>query len=146
MGKRIPKRPTKRSANVAVLNKDIEEFCKTNVEFVCDVQSCKGVECKGIVSGPREKMCFHGNSGTNEESIDIRTVQTWLHECLTCLESSYQLTRNRASEFLGFMVSDLDRLYKEEELHAVPIAYGLNDGVCSWRMSQERALCTSVFM
>ena len=42
-----------------------------------------------------------------------------------CLESGYQLTRSRASEFLGFMLSDLDRFFKEAELHAVPIAYAL---------------------
>ncbi|MEW8542406.1 MAG: YqaJ viral recombinase family protein, partial [Candidatus Thiodiazotropha sp.] len=124
-GKENPKRPTKRSSHVAKLLTDIEEFKKTNVTFLCEVQSSKGLECREMISDLHGKLCFHINPGTSEETLNIRTVQTWLYECLTCLESSYQLTRNRASEFLGFMISDLDRLYKEEELHAVPIAYGL---------------------
>jgi hypothetical protein len=53
----------------------------------------------------------------------LRTIQTWLHECEIKLESTYNLTRTRASAFLGFMISDVDRNYREEELHSIPIAY-----------------------
>ena len=41
------------------------------------------------------------------------------------MREAYRLSNTRATEVLVFMVSDLDRLYKPEILHSVPVAYGL---------------------
>ena len=70
-------------------------------------------------------FCKHVPDLKPHEKNHLRTIQTWLHECEIKLESTYNITRTRASEFLGFMISDVDRNYREEELYSIPIAYAM---------------------
>jgi hypothetical protein len=116
------KRPTRRSHNIAAIQTKIDKFVRENVSFLCEVQSVTGIECD---IKPIGIFCFHPPRQPYKDSISIQFTQTLLHECEQRIGSAYNLTRTRASEFLGFMISDLDRQYREEEMHAVPIAYGL---------------------
>lgn len=92
------------------------------MSFLCEVPSCTAVECS---IGSTGSICFHPPRKTKAENISISLVQTLLHESKRRVESAYNLVRFRASEFMGFMISDVDRQYREEEMYAVPIAYGL---------------------
>ena len=116
------KRPTRRSHNIAAIQTKIDKFVRENVSFLCEVQSVTGIECD---IKPIGIFCFHPPRQPYKDSISIQFTQALLHECEQRIGSAYNLTRTRASEFLGFMISDLDRQYREEEMHAVPIAYGL---------------------
>ena len=107
------KRPTRRSHNIAAKQTKICKFLRENVSFLCEVQCVTGI------------FCFHQPRQPYRNSVSIQFTQTLLHESEQRIGSAYNLTRTRASEFLGFMISDLDRQYREEEMHAVPIAYGL---------------------
>jgi hypothetical protein len=117
-------RPIRRPVNVPSLQKKIAQFIKSNVSLLCEIASCKAINCQEL-SLMSAVFCKHVPDLKPPEQNHLRTIQTWLHECEIKLESTYNLTRTRASEFLGFMISDVDRNYREEELHSIPIAYAM---------------------
>lgn len=82
-------------------------------------------------------MCRHKSNEIPNSTISIQSVQTLLHDSEKKIESAYNLTRTRASEFLGFMISDVDRNYREEEFHSVPIAFGLKGYSLSNKVMRE---------
>ena len=94
------------------------------MSLLCEIASCKAINCQEL-SLMSAVFCKHVPDLKPPEQNHLRTIQTWLHGCEIKLESTYNLTRTRASEFLGFMISDVDRNYREEELHSIPIAYAM---------------------
>jgi hypothetical protein len=85
----------------------------------------QGIECRSSDTSAYVFCRHESQIIIANETISIQSVQALLHDTEKKLESAYNLTRTRASEFLAFMLSDVDRNYKEEEFHSVPIAYGL---------------------
>jgi hypothetical protein len=94
-----------------------------------EVLSVKAVECipdQAHVDVAEVYCTKHIDSDCNlTEPTSTNKVQEILYNAEENLDRAYQLTRNKASEFLGFMISDLDREYLTNALHSVPIAYGL---------------------
>lgn len=131
------RRPTRRSANFPILQDKISSFIKNNVTFLCKLQSCTGVNCRNSSETSTSLLCRHKSNEIPNSTISIQSVQTLLHDSEKKLESAYNLTRTRASEFLGFMISDVDRNYREEEFHSVPIAFGLKGYSLSNKVMRE---------
>ena len=116
-GKETPSRPTKQLVNIFEFKTDIEEFVKSSVSLLYELQLSKGVECQRTKTEANASFCFHNNLDTDitkNKQRDIKTVQTWLHEFRMCLEFGFQLTRSCASEFLVFKISDYDRFFNQE--------------------------------
>ena len=97
-------RSTKRSSNIVELEACVDKFERNNVTLLCEVESRKGIECHKIIIEANKTFCFHNSLNSTELNTSITAVQKWLHDIRMCLESGYQLTRSRASEFLGFML------------------------------------------
>ncbi|XP_053383231.1 uncharacterized protein LOC123562931 [Mercenaria mercenaria] len=115
-------RPAKKSNRVFAINEKIDKFVNENVKFVGEFPSILGEECKIKTS---EIYCIHTKSNREIEIPTLRDLQETVQKAIVSINRAYELSRTRASEFLGFMVSDLDREYNSERYHAVPVAYGL---------------------
>ena len=72
-----------------------------------------------------EIYCVHKKPKSSNTRISVRNIQEIIQKATVSINRAYELNRTRAHEFLGFMVSDLDREYSLERYHAVSIAYGL---------------------
>ena len=120
-----PLRPTKRSELSKRIQTKINEFVENNVEFLAEMTSLKASDCEhSNTSGENEKFCSH-KSEHKTGMLTVRETMECLHNCDKHIENAYKLTKAKACEFLGFMISNLDREYKTEQLHSIPIAYGL---------------------
>ena len=124
-GPEPPIRPSKRSESSKRLQLKIDEFVEQKVEFICEVLSLQSVDCS-CTDKPDDKQMFCCHTSNNQKlELTLNEAQECLHNCNLNVESAYKLTKAKATEFLGFMISDLDREYKSEQLHSIPVAYGL---------------------
>ena len=110
-GRDTPKRPTKKSDSLKSLQERIDKFLDTNAHFILEVPSTKAVECLNdhIFSATPDVYCRkHETLVDNFPDIPdvLNTLQELLYNTDANVDRSYQLTRNKASEFLGFMISD----------------------------------------
>ena len=122
-----PSRPKKKSASVGIIGNMIKTFLNEKVHFVAEVSSIKALECNNAQHFPDQNSsyCFHDSRDNVNQDVTLKALLCLSHEVNTCLDKAYKLCRTRATEFLGFMISDLDREYNPEHYHAVPIAYAL---------------------
>lgn len=125
-GGQKPIRPPKKSETSKAIQLKIDTFVERNVEFIAEVSSVKAMDCE-LKSVEDHVFCSHNSNidRTNFDDVTLQRIQEVLYNCDIYVESAYKLTKPKASEFLGFMISDLDREYKAEQLHSIPIAYGL---------------------
>ena len=110
-GRDTPKRPTRKSDSLKSLQERIDKFLDTNAHFILEVPSTKAVECLNdhIFSATPDVYCRkHETLVDNFPDIPdvLNTLQELLYNTDAIVDRSYQLTRNKASEFLGFMISD----------------------------------------
>jgi hypothetical protein len=89
-------RPIRRPVNVPGLQKKIAQFIKSKVSLLYEIASCKAINCQEL-SLMSAVFCKHVPDLKPPEQNHLRTIQTWLHECEIKLESTYNLTRTRAS-------------------------------------------------
>ena len=121
-----PSRPKKKSATVVDIANMINTFLKEKVQFIGEVTSVQAMECNSQQSSDQSSpYCLHHSYDRANQDVTMKAVLCLNHEVKSCLDKAYKLCRTRATEFLGFMISDLDREYNPENYHAVPIAYAL---------------------
>ena len=127
-GTENPKRPVKRSDNLHEIQREISTFVKENVTFIAEVPSVMAKMCSHESQDQTYNLYHFLHNSTDRRSRG-ETRGEKLVECLGVAEKSLReadrLSNTRATEVLVFMVSDLDRLYKPEIPHSVPVAYGL---------------------
>ena len=126
-GAEKPVRPTRKSENVPILNDLLTAFLANNVTFLLEVPSVKCIPCEESTDLPTDLYCTKHKSGISENVpiIKMDELNEIVYNAGVYLQRAYQLNRNKASELLGFMLSDLDRSYSPEALHSIPVAYGL---------------------
>jgi len=124
--KSASKRPTKFSKNVPALRSQIDEFCKTHVNFVAEFPSCRAINVPkddSIISNT--PYAWKENYELEQSTVSVETVSAALHDCLKWLDTAYNLCRTVTTEMLVFMANDLDRVYHAEINNAHPVAYAL---------------------
>ncbi|KAL5010284.1 hypothetical protein ScPMuIL_012589 [Solemya velum] len=109
-------RPTRKSRTSKIIQEQIAHYVKSNVELIAEMRSIKGEYSE--TSSVRE-------NGTCTSDFYIESLIEILSSIKNDVQRCYNLTRTKASELLAFMISDLDREYSFEQLHSVPVAYGL---------------------
>lgn len=119
--------PKKKSTQVSVLKDMVDNYLTSNDQFIAEVPSVHARVCDGRKTSINDPFCIHTSESGNELSpgISMKTMSQFLHEAKVLFETSYKINRLRASEFLGFIISNMDRTVSEHGLHAVPVAYGL---------------------
>lgn len=110
-------RPTRKSPTSKIIQEQIAHYVKSNVELIAEMRSIKG-EYSMASSG-------YENGSCTSDFCSIESLIELLSSIRNDVQRGYDLTRAKASELLAFMISDLDREYSFEQLHSVPIAYGL---------------------
>ena len=118
-------RPVKKSESVVILQNRINSYIDSHVTFLGEFVSVKGVECQGKSSSIDEPFCVNASVDKEDSMLKVSNLKVDLHETSKALNTSYQLNRMKASEFLGFMISDLDRMSSTSGIPAIPIAFGM---------------------
>ncbi|MES9972477.1 MAG: hypothetical protein ABW092_20780 [Candidatus Thiodiazotropha sp.] len=109
-----------------MIGKLIDTYVKEKVHFLVEVRSVKSMDCNAkLMSDETSPYCYHESCGDKIQDMNLKAFLCVCHEARSSLDKAYKLCRTRATEFLGFMISDLDREYNPEQYHAVPIAYAL---------------------
>ncbi|KAH3784521.1 hypothetical protein DPMN_162478 [Dreissena polymorpha] len=101
------KKPTKISPEIKQLQYEIEEQSKS-VEFL------------GLF--PSAKACSASNMN-RESASSIKTFMDVINQVKNTHNDLYELTRERATEAVVFLCTDLDRNWKKEELKCAPVAW-----------------------
>ena len=110
--KTVPKRPTRLSKDTKTLKVNIKEHV-SKCEFIGEVPSVKAV---AEVEGGRP------NKGIPESCTYSELIKHLL-KAKASLVDSYNLQRKFASQVVVYLLADLDRLWKPEEPHAVPVMF-----------------------
>ncbi|KAK3085103.1 hypothetical protein FSP39_024263 [Pinctada imbricata] len=118
-------RPVKKSEGVPALKRRTELYIERNVKFLGEFQSVKGTECTGRTSIIDDPYCTHQNTMIGSQNRIVSELKEALVESTNVFKTAYQLNRTKASELLGFIISDLDRMSSPGQIQAVPFAFGL---------------------
>ncbi|MES9902851.1 MAG: hypothetical protein ABW168_09220 [Sedimenticola sp.] len=128
-GSAKPTRPARKSENIPIIQEKLDEFVKSKSTFLIEVPSVRAADCQHCsveIETGDSTFCMNSSVESNHETnTELKSVLEILYNAEQATKQSYQLTRHKASEFLGFMISDTDRNFHPELLHSVPIAYGL---------------------
>ena len=118
-------RPKRRSSNYDELRNKIDQYIDEKVVFIGEFKSVVGEECAAKDGNMDEPFCVHSNSVDTVSTLKIDDVGQLLFESQNMFKNAYQLCRQRATEFLGFMVSDLDRTTSATEIYSIPVAFAM---------------------
>ena len=111
---RIPKRPHRLSQDSKNLKEKLHKVTD-ECEFVGEFPSVHGTYNSDNV--------LSADSTLNVAACTYRETLKALLKGKQALTDSYELQRQHASQVVVYLLSDLDRLWKPEEPHAVPILY-----------------------
>lgn len=138
----MPKRPTRKSQFAIQMKERLEDFTKTNVDFMGEFPSgaLNREDKRSSKLAPIEPYtCGELRATLPNESnnlFDLLTISK------SCLESAFELTSKKATEVLVWHLQDTDRQWHPERIHAVPIAYALKG--YSLKAEQMRSMCRDV--
>ena len=132
-GKDHPIIPKKKSDSSIALKNEIERFLKQNVHFLGEFRSTKAIECVHYFDSQHAKNVdnvYRKHVPTSVTSDDdapsILDIEQALHNAETAINDAFVLTRQRATDVIVFMLSDLDRVKSINEAPlAIPVFYGL---------------------
>lgn len=94
------------------------------VVFKKEVKSVTGQVCP-ISSGSVEAPYCDHKERSKSCTLCVDDVLQLIFESQAVFNESYKLPRKRATEFLGFLLSDLDRNVSHNDLYSLPIAFGM---------------------
>ena len=119
-----PMRPKCKQKNVPYLKDQIKIFMEKNIKYLGEFKSVQGTSCSHqLLSDDIYRGHKQQNKGTTTMLIqDDKELPLRLNKYI---EEAYNILRTKASEILCFLLSDLDRMYKPELPHSIPVAYGL---------------------
>ncbi|KAJ8309057.1 hypothetical protein KUTeg_013931 [Tegillarca granosa] len=103
-----PNRPIKLSEEATALQKVIADECK-KYDFLGEFKSVK--------------MCEEKTLTNNKYHITLADFRTLLHELKELTTEAYELKREKASEAMVFLCSDLDRNWAKDSLRWSPVCW-----------------------
>ena len=125
-GKGNVSKATRTSDNVKLLRKRLEWFQNNQVEYLGEVSSLAAIPCEHTSTADLGALTIiHTCAKVQKRDTTLLQVFQMTDKAEKILEDAEHLTRQVASEILVFMLSDVNREYKPERPHAIPIAYGL---------------------
>ena len=121
--------PKRKKLSVENLRQKIDIYQKQNVKLIAEIKSKTAQICDHVSDMSCGKRIFHHNNSEYNQSPDgenslMEMLKTNIR-CTEVINKCHRLCVQKASEVMVFLVSDLDRAYKAERVHAYPIAYGL---------------------
>lgn len=129
-------RPKKKPDNSTLLLEKITQYMEEKVVFKGEVKSVTGQVCPISSGNVEAPFCDHkGRSKSCTLCVD--DVLQLMFESQAVFNESYKLTRQRATEFLGFLLSDLDRNVSHNGLYSLPIAFGMKGNSLPCKMLRE---------
>ena len=109
---RVPKRPTAISKATKTVTENIKNYVDKCI-FLGEFPSVKGSDAE----------VNHQATANDKTSLMYDEVIRTMMKAKKTLVDSYELRRNYASQVVVFLLADLNRMWKPEEPHAVPILY-----------------------
>ncbi len=113
--------------SLSPIKEAVTEFIKNKCHLLCEVPSVVALPCEHPIDDVHYTGYFHEHVGPNitVPKLDNKDVSKILQNACEHMTTFYHLTKEKATEILVFMGSDLDRLSKGESFHAAPWAYAL---------------------
>ncbi len=140
------KKPSRLDPDVAELKEKLGDYCQT-CTFVAEIPSLRGVGCKcSDLQQESTSNPFSSHTCPNLNShIQVRCefLADVCKRSLSSYDEAYNILRRPAKEILVAVVSDLERMKNNPEVHhAVPIAYYL--GGFSLKMEAVRGIISEI--
>lgn len=129
-------RPKKKPDNSTLLLEKITQYMEEKVVFKGEVKSVTGQVCP-ISSGNIEAPFCDHKGRSKSCTLCVDDVLQLMFESQAVFNESYKLTRQRATEFLGFLLSDLDRNVSHNGLYSLPIAFGMKGNSLPCKILRE---------
>ena len=119
--------PKRKKLSVESLKPKIERYQTQKVKIIAEVKSKTAKICDHSPDTWDGNRIFHNNDDEFEldKENNLKDVLKTFITCKELISKCHKLCVQKASEVMVFLVSDLDRTYKAEKVHAYPIAYGL---------------------
>lgn len=121
--------PKKMPLEKAALGARLKSFTQNNVELVMEIPSVTAVvqdhspiedtNSPYVWPGRTENVLPHERPGI------VMDLVTYLQQGKQAIYDVHQVCRRRATEILGFLLSDTDRVWNPEAPHHIPVAYAL---------------------
>ena len=120
-----PKRPTSVSEFSKGWKEHIKQWKLNKTEFIRQVPSLKSIEINNTRNPSPQSPFYLPSPDICPKSLS----PDFIRDTASCLEGlideAYQLSRKKATEVLVFLLSDVDRSWKPEIPHALPVAYAM---------------------
>ena len=125
-----PKRPSRKSEFSKVMQERLQKYTSEKVEFLGEFPSREvksGVDANIFQVFEDSPYVFAGIDSRNvqrSETMKESLIAT-LEEMKECTKTMYNLCRRKASEVVVWLLQDVNRQWKSESPHSIPIAYAL---------------------
>ena len=138
-----PVRPKRKSQMITTIKQYIKEFKENKVEFLAEFPSLLSSPCKhdnNVMSFSElrgQHRCPMENSPNTYNITElayrrkcdqsrISETQQLMMTLKSTVQEAYNVLRMPAKEVIVALISDMDRIKQAEQVHAIPIAYGLS--------------------
>ena len=136
-------RPTRKSTMVEELKSSINTFKQEQVTFLCEFPSSLSHPCVHLHMAQNQKSVQVHHQLQNDgdmnrphrrdqmraqkvQATSLSSTQQSIVSVETCLKHMYNIMQIPAKEIVVALISDMDRIKQSEQVHAMPIAYGLS--------------------
>ena len=119
-----PKKLTRVNEQCRHLREGVKKFLETNVEFLCEVPSLTTKQAYIEHSLLKHPYRF-AEEPTKATKMSLSSSEENLIKLKSALQEAFQLSRKKATEVVVWMLSDVDRLWKSEVPHALPVCYAM---------------------
>jgi hypothetical protein len=109
------------------VTKDLKEYILCNSELLVEVPSCIGMQSpvdSSLADGPYFSPEAPAFTLTSSQSI-ADSIQVMCANSLPMVEDGYQVLREKATEILAFIITDVDRQFCHDIPPHMPLAYAM---------------------
>ena len=130
-------KPKKKIPILNDLKQKLKLYKGSHVHFSCEIPSLIASPCSHdmtVVNDLSNVHCMHTSTYwpvehgflTKYDRTSLPCVRKDFLKVDRCLEAMYEIQRLPAKEVLVAIISDMDRIKEAEQVHAMPISYGLS--------------------
>ena len=131
----------KKSENVPIILQHLKKFPKEHCKLLLEVPSATCSDSENRTSLENSPYLFATQSRLSDKHTvsDLRGV---LNTLIDISKETRLILRRKASEVLGFIITDTDRMPNKEIPHHIPIAYAMKGS--SLKIKELRQMCEKV--
>ena len=118
-------RPTRKRPFTIEIKKSFDIFRQRCTKFLCEVPSQRVTSHDLPLQTSPESPFLSAQDKHTPPTLSKKKLQIALSDSIACITKAFELCRRKAVEVLVWLLSDVDRLWKPEIPHALPVAYAM---------------------